>query len=99
MGALCVLEFLRRVDSKKNLLQTKFEDLVGETFDRTLKEYLLLERKYDEETDHRLNFNKQAEWDRFIFDRLTYYKQIYDKNNNHFVKLKESPTKVKTKKK
>ena len=37
IGALCVLEFLRRVESKKNQMQANFEDLVVQTFDRTIK--------------------------------------------------------------
>ena len=37
IGSLCVLEFLRRVDAKKNYTSEKFEDLVQQTFDRTIK--------------------------------------------------------------
>lgn len=40
IGALCVLEFMRRIDSKKKHFQGNFEDLVNQTFDRTMKEYL-----------------------------------------------------------
>lgn len=86
---------MRRVDSKKKHFQGNFEDLVLQTFDRTIKEYLQLEKKYDDETEHRLNFNKQLEWDSYIYDKLTYYKQIYDKTKNKFVKFSESPIKKK----
>lgn len=61
--------------------------MVFTTFDRTIKEYLQLEKKYDDETEHRLNFNKQLQWDGFIYDKLTYYKQIYDKTKKKFVKF------------
>jgi hypothetical protein len=39
---------MRRVDSKKRLYQGNFEDLVNQTFDRTIKEYLDLEKRYDD---------------------------------------------------
>lgn len=42
-----MLEFLRRVDAKKENSQEKFEDLVQKTFDRTIKEFVELEKKYD----------------------------------------------------
>ena len=44
-----------------------------------------------------MNFNKQIEWDSYIYDRLTYYKQIYDKGKKKFVKFSESPTKPRSK--
>lgn len=47
IGALCVLEFLRRVDYKKKMCHGLFGELVQETFDRTIKEYLEMERRYD----------------------------------------------------
>lgn len=56
-----------------------------------------MEKKYDEETEHRMNFNKQIEWDGYIYDRLTYYKQIYDKGKKKFVKFSESPVKLRQK--
>lgn len=52
-----------------------------------------MEKKYDDETDHRMNFGKQIEWDSYIYDRLMYYKQIYDKGKKKFVKFSESPVK------
>ena len=47
IGALCALEFLRRVDKKRLTSKKKFDDLVAETFDCTMKEYLELEKRYD----------------------------------------------------
>lgn len=46
-----------------------------------------MEKKYDNETEHRLNYKKQSEWDEFIFDKLEYYLKIYDRKKNRFVKL------------
>lgn len=40
IGGLCCLEFLRRVDSKKRNSLEKFDDIVAQAFDRTLKEFL-----------------------------------------------------------
>lgn len=37
IGAICVLEFLRRVDSKRKDMQGNFDDFVFQTFDRTIK--------------------------------------------------------------
>ena len=59
IAALCCLEFLRRVDSKRKNSLEKFEDIAFQTFDRTMKEFLELEKKYDNETEHRLNFKVQ----------------------------------------
>lgn len=87
LGSICALEFLRRVDSKSGHSKEKFDDLVAQTFDRTIKEYLELERKYDEETEHRMNFQKQLEWDAFIYEKLIYYTKVYDYSVNRFVKL------------
>jgi hypothetical protein len=93
IGALCVLEFLRRIDAKKKNSHEKFEDLVAQTFDRTIKEYLEIERQYDNETEHRLNYKMQEQWDHQIAEKLTYYRKTYDKKKNRFVKLSESPCK------
>ena len=50
IGGLCALEFLRRVDSKKGHSMEKFEDMVLGTFNRTMAEFLEMERRYDNET-------------------------------------------------
>ena len=89
IGSLCCLEFLRRLDYNRNS-QEKFEDLVLKTFNRTMAEYLDMERKYDCQTEHRLNFKQQEEWDSLIHEKLTYYKRIYDRKKNCFVKYSES---------
>ena len=93
IGGLCVLEFLRRVDSKKKNSLEKFEDLVLNIFNRTMGEFLEMERRYDNETEHRLNFNMQEKWDNIMYEKLKYYQQIYDKKKGVFVKLSESPSK------
>ncbi len=71
----------------------KFQDLVYETFERTMKEHLDMEKQYDNQTDHRLNYKKQQDWDELIYEKLQYYIQIYDKKKNRFVKLSQSPEK------
>ena len=85
------------MDAKNGYSQEKFEDLVQQTFDRTIKEFVELEKKYDNETEHRLNFKKQEDWDEIIYDKLVYYRQIYDGKKNRFVKYSESPSKNKKK--
>ena len=72
--------------------------MVNQTFDRTIKEYLELEKKYDDETNHRLNYEKQSQWDKFIYEKLLYYTKIYDGTIGRFVKLSDSPL-LKNKKK
>jgi hypothetical protein len=52
-----------------------------------------MERQYDAETEHRLNFKMQEKWDGYIAEKLDYYGQIFDKKKNRFVKLSESPSK------
>jgi hypothetical protein len=54
-----------------------------------------MERQYDNETEHRLNFKMQEKWDNYITEKLGFYQQIFDKKKNRFVKLSESPTKDK----
>ena len=60
-----------------------------------MAEFLDMERKYDNETEHRLNFKMQEKWDQLIVEKLKYYQQIYDKKKGVFVKLSESPEKNK----
>ena len=52
-----------------------------------------MERLYDIETEHRLNFKKQEKWDNLIYEKLKFYQQIFDKKKSVFVKLSESPSK------
>ncbi len=74
IGCLCALEFLRRLHREDYLSELQ----VGEVFTRTLKEYLELEVRYDNETQHRLNFAKQEVWDEIILTRLLYFTKIYN---------------------
>lgn len=37
----------------------------------------------------------QEKWDQMMFEKLTFYQQIYDKKKGAFVKLSESPSKGK----
>jgi hypothetical protein len=64
IGCLCALEFERRCH------QTKFTDNykkeVPRLFFATLKEFSLIEKRYDKETNHRLDEQKQGHWDRFL---------------------------------
>ena len=69
--------------------------MVQGIFNRTMAEFLDMERKYDNETEHRLNFKMQEKWDQLIVEKLKYYQQIYDKKKGVFVKLSESPEKNK----
>jgi hypothetical protein len=55
---------------------------------RTFKEYLEMEKRYDEETEHRLNYKKQLEWDQMIKEKLMYYEKVFDKKKNKFILLK-----------
>lgn len=84
---------MRRVDSKRGNSSEKFEDMVARTFERTMKEFLELEKKYDIETEHRLNWRCQEKWDKHIKEKLEFYVKIYDRKKARFCKLAESPTK------
>jgi hypothetical protein len=37
----------------------------------------------------------QEKWDNYIYEKLQFYQQIFDKKKNKFVKLSESPSKDK----
>lgn len=47
-----------------------------------------MEKRYDEETEHRLNYKKQLEWDQMIKEKLMYYEKVFDKKKNKFILLK-----------
>lgn len=49
-----------------------------------------MERQYDEETEHRLNYKKQLEWDGHLRDKLLYYHKIFDGRKNKFLSLKKA---------
>lgn len=53
IGCLCALEFLKRVDSSRVPLSYNFAEYVRMVFNSTLREYVKLEKKYDDETEHR----------------------------------------------
>lgn len=53
IGCLCALEFLKRVDSNRVPLSYNFAEYVKMVFNSTLREYVKLEKKYDDETEHR----------------------------------------------
>lgn len=59
-----------------------------------MKQYLELQKKYDNQTEHRLNYKKQEQWDAFIYDRLNYYIKIFDNKKSSFGKIRESPSKL-----
>ena len=60
---------------------------IKSVFKETLDEYLRLEKLYDEETDHRLNFEKQQEWEDCLIKTMQQYKSMFEK-----AKLKETKT-------
>lgn len=88
IGNLCALEFLRRVHTHHAVSSEHFEEYVDTVFMRTIKEYLEMEKKYDEETEHRLNFKTQLDWDNIIKEKLLYYQKVFDQKKNKFIQLK-----------
>lgn len=80
---LCALEFIKHIQQSK--ISPLYYEYVNGVFGRVLKEFRKIERKYDEETDHRLNFEKQEEWDRWIKKRLVHYKRNFSEKKGRFL--------------
>ena len=55
-------------------------------FHETLSSFQQMERQYDDETEHRLNFKMQEKWDQMLHDRLSYYDNLFDKKTHLFRK-------------
>ena len=84
IGALCVLEFMRRVDTARP--NCNLDQLLNKVFHETLSSFQQMERQYDDETEHRLNFKMQEKWDQMLHDRLSYYDHLFDKKTHLFRK-------------
>jgi len=63
IGCLCALAFKKRV-KEAILSKSTYKSQIKQIFNETLKEFLKLEKLYDEETCHFYNQEKQKIWDR-----------------------------------
>ena len=62
IGCLCAREFKKRVKATKFSV-TKYRIELKALFQKTLNEFLELEKTYDQETDHFKNKHMQKKWD------------------------------------
>ena len=65
IGRLCQLEILSILQTTV-LTKTNFATTVQSVFDAGFKKYVALGKKYDEETNHSINSNKQEDWNNFL---------------------------------
>lgn len=65
IGRLCQLEILATVKTTL-FTKTEFKTQLKTIFNNTLDKYKKLGRKYDEETNHSINKEKQEEWNNFL---------------------------------
>lgn len=64
IGCICALTFRRKVNHLlRQPLTFSMTDWIKIVFRETLDEHLKLEKQYDEETEHRFNYQKQEEWE------------------------------------
>lgn len=54
-------------------------DWIKSIFKETLDEYLKLEKLYDDETNHRLNYEKQVEWEECLISTMQKYHKNIEK--------------------
>jgi hypothetical protein len=89
IGCLCAMEFLRRVHNEQGFEPgTPFEDNVRRVFAATLKEYQALEKLYDTQTDHRLDFKEQARWNNDLYQEVVQFIRLYQPTKNRFTNAK-----------
>jgi hypothetical protein len=69
LGLICQREIIDELNNTV-LFKTDFKDKIPAIFSATLEKYRLLEKKYDEETDHSNNQPAQDNWNKFIADKL-----------------------------
>ncbi|KAL4430453.1 hypothetical protein ABPG74_013303 [Tetrahymena malaccensis] len=77
LGCFCGLEFKKQMMSYNFTDNYRFE--IPRLFDKILKDHIALEKKYDKETNHRLNREKQTEWDNYMLQKLQDYQKYFQK--------------------
>ena len=65
IGCLCAMTLNKRV-KKANFTKSNYKNEFKEMFKKTLKEFLELEKKYDDKTNHCCHREKQKEWEKMI---------------------------------
>lgn len=69
---------LRLKQDFENFVYSKnFKEEILEVFNRKKLEYKMIQHRYDEETNHSLNIEKQKEWEGFIAIELTVIKNRF----------------------
>jgi hypothetical protein len=69
LALICQREIIEQLNNAI-LLKTDFKDKIPAIFSSTLEKYHLLEKKYDEETDHSNNQAAQDRWNNFFSSQL-----------------------------
>lgn len=72
IGCLCALEFKKQATSAKFSDNYRLE--IPRLFEKILRDHILMEKKYDKETNHRLNRPLQIIWDNSLLTKINYYK-------------------------
>jgi len=75
IGKLCQLEILAEV-KKTVFYKDDFKSKLKTIFNSALEKYKALGRKYDEETEHSINKQKQEEWNGFILSENERLKKL-----------------------
>jgi len=65
--------FVKRLEESNALSGKKFSDNMNKTFQKIFKELIKLQDKYDKETDHSKNEEKQKEWNIKLENMLKEY--------------------------
>ncbi|KRX02766.1 hypothetical protein PPERSA_02256 [Pseudocohnilembus persalinus] len=75
LGCLCALEFEKQCTEKS--FSSNYRQEVNKLFNEILQKWLKIEIDYDEKTNHRLNFDIQEEWDKFILEEVQQKHQYF----------------------
>ena len=77
IGCICAMEFKKRL-KEAVLTPEKHKEEIKALFDSTLKEFLEFEKRYDKETEHFRNKEKQREWDALIQQKIEDLKEFWE---------------------
>lgn len=96
IGCICALTFQKKINYVlRQPLSFGINDWSRAIFRETLDEYLKLEKAYDDETEHRLNFAKQDEWHTMLVKTLQMFEEDLNKLKQKDFKIHKLP-KIKT---
>ncbi|CAK91592.1 unnamed protein product (macronuclear) [Paramecium tetraurelia] len=78
IGCLSALEFKRKVECSDVMRNNNHQQQIRTIFKQNLREYIQIEKDYDEETNHYKDVEKQKIWNRKLKEQLLLYEYYFN---------------------